>query len=364
MTSNNQKIRITWDDVNAVRPFDPPSAVPPPVGHLQGAGARSWGSITGTPTVAHPATPRAAGIFLKGWFYLGVAGFLGAFLAWGLCEPSFNDVGVPGLGNFLMFPVMVILMCIGFGMAESLVERSWPRAIQRGLASFGLGIIMGFIFDIASNFLFHALIQAFFGMAPNPDSLAVNPVFWFIRSLAWAVFGAAGGIIFGIVTMSGRKTLYGVLGGVIGAGVGGLLFDPIALVTQGGEASRMIGMSILGACTGVAIGLVESALKDRWLYVSSGPLAGKQFILYQDVATIGKSQANTIYLFKDPDVLDHHATIENKAGKSFLTAFGQVGVSGQVVHGGAQRLLRPGDLLQIGRYTFSYDEKDSGGAQP
>jgi pSer/pThr/pTyr-binding forkhead associated (FHA) protein len=126
----------------------------------------------------------------------------------------------------------------------------------------------------------------------------------------------------------------------------------------GAEASRAIGMSILGASTGIAIGLVESALKDRWLYVSGGPLAGKQFVLYQDLVTIGRSQSNTIYLFKDPGILDQHATIEHRAGKSLMTAYGPVVVSGQPLQSHMQRALSSGDMIQIGRYTFTYAEKE------
>ena len=55
--------------------------------------------------------------------------------------------------------------------------------------------------------------------------------------------------------------------------------------------------------TGIGIGVIESALKDRWLYVTSGPLAGKQFILYKPVTTIGSSQQCDIYLFKDSNIL-------------------------------------------------------------
>jgi pSer/pThr/pTyr-binding forkhead associated (FHA) protein len=126
----------------------------------------------------------------------------------------------------------------------------------------------------------------------------------------------------------------------------------------GAEASRVIGMSILGASTGIAIGLVESALKDRWLYVSGGPLAGKQFVLYQDLVTIGRSQSNTIYLFKDPGVLEQHATIEHRTGRSLLTAYGPVVVSGQPLQSRMQRVLNNGDVIQIGRYTFTYAEKE------
>jgi hypothetical protein len=57
------------------------------------------------------------------------------------------------------------------------------------------------------------------------------------------------------------------------------------------------------------MGLVESAPKDRWLYVVAGPLAGKQFILYKSETSIGSRQESDIYLFKDPNILPRHAVI-------------------------------------------------------
>jgi hypothetical protein len=87
--------------------------------------------------------------------------------------------------------------------------------------------------------------------------------------------------VYGIIGRSGKKTAYGAIGGAIGAAIGGLIFDPISFATKGGAVSRAVGFALLGMATGIAMGLVESALKDRWLYVTAGPLSGKQFILYK-----------------------------------------------------------------------------------
>jgi pSer/pThr/pTyr-binding forkhead associated (FHA) protein len=103
------------------------------------------------------------------------------------------------------------------------------------------------------------------------------------------------------------------------------------------------------------MGLVESALKDRWLYVSGGPLAGKQFILYKQQTQIGSQQSADIYLFKDPAILPAHAMIELRGAQSVLHCMGTVFVSGQSAQ--PQQLLRSGDVIQIGRYTFSFLEK-------
>lgn len=350
MKNDPKKIRITWDDIDKAE-----SSI---ANTSSTEEKRTWGTISENQFLEASKETTDASILLKGWFYLGLAGLIGAFLAWIFCEPSFEDVYESSWWGKMMFPLMTILICVSFGTIESVVERSWKKSFRKGLSSCGLGLTIGFIFAILAGFLFIFFSMLLVNLGISERNLATNPFFWLSRGLAWALFGMAGGLIFGIVSKSGRKTSFGILGGVIGGFIGGLFFDPISLLTNGGEASRAIGMSILGASTGIAIGLVENALKERWLYVKSGPLAGKQFVLYQDLITIGKAQDSTIYLFKDPSVLEQHATIMKRAGRSVINAFGPVVISGQMYQGQKQKVLCTGDILQIGRYTFAYAEKE------
>src|SRR5206468_5969031 len=67
----------------------------------------------------------------------------------------------------------------------------------------------------------------------------------------------------------------------------------------------------------------------RWLYVSTGPLAGKRFILYKPVTTIGSDQSCHIYLFTDPTVLPRHAVIEMCGPRALLRAAGPLQVKGR-----------------------------------
>lgn len=350
MESEGEKITISWDEIDKVQDTPPATPAAPQVSP---PGA-SWGKIQPIAPSGTVAGQEHGSVLMKGWFYLGMAGLVGAFLAWAFCEPSFEDGGPRGWADVWMFPLMVILISVGFAAAESLVERSWQRAFARGAVAIGLGLVLGFFFDFVANFVYALLLPFIVNLGVQSVS---NPLFWVRRGFAWGVFGMAGGLVFGIVSKSGRKTSYGMLGGVIGAAIGGLLFDPISLLTQGGEASRAIGMSILGASTGIAIGLVESALKDRWLYVASGPLAGKQFILYHDQTTIGRQQSCTIYLFKDPSILDQHAVIQHRGARTFITAYGEVAVSGQRLRPNMERVLANGETIKIGQYVFQYSEK-------
>jgi hypothetical protein len=343
-TSNNKEpLRITSDDLaSVVIPEEIPVATP----GQTAAGAKSYGSITDAAEKAPAVAEERGSFLLQGWFYLGVAGLLGALLAWALCEPAFLDGGGHRWGNIVMLPAIVTFMCVGFGLAESLVERSLQKALLRGVLALPLGIVLGFVFDFAANIIYSIglTICAEMGVQTNR-----NPAVWIARGIAWTVFGAAAGTIYGIVGQSWKKAKYGIIGGLIGAGIGGMIFDPIAMATKVGSVSRAVGFALVGA-----MGLVESALKDRWLYVTAGPLAGKQFILYKAQTSIGSQQQSDIYLFKDSNILAQHALIGISGSRVMLKALGPAFVGGSPVQ---TRILQDGDLLQIGRYAFRYKER-------
>jgi hypothetical protein len=345
---NDAPIKITLDDLANVEIA--PSPMTPAAGSAAGQG-RKYGHV-GDSTEPVPQTSDERGsIFLQGWFYLGVAGTLGALLGWGLCEHSFVDGGGRRWGNIALLPFVIALQCVGFAVAESIVERSARKALIRGSLALPLGLVLAFGFEIGANLIFQiglAMIASFGAQSYH------NPAFWVVRGIAWAVFGAAGGIIYGILGQSSRQAGYGALGGCIGALIGGLIFDPISLVTHGGAVSRGVGFALLGAATGIAIGLVESALKDRWLYVTAGPLAGKQFILYKPRTVIGSDQHTDIYLFKDSNIQPQHAVIEIAGARVQVRALGGVLVSGSPIK---LQVLQSGNQLQIGRYAFRYQER-------
>jgi hypothetical protein len=247
--------------------------------------------------------------------------------------------------------MLIMFMCLGFAISESMAERSLRKALVRGAMALPLGIILGFVFDWTASIMFGIGLR-FCGALGVQTSH--HPAFWITRGLAWMVFGVAGGVVYGIIGQSMKKAKYGVLGGILGAGLGGLIFDPISFVTHGGAASRAVGFALFGMATGIAMGLVESALKDRWLFVTAGPLAGKQFILYKNLTIVGSQQQSDIYLFKDPSILPQHAVFEMSGSRVQVRGLGSIYVSGQPT---SSRVLQDGDLIQIGRCGFRYKEK-------
>jgi hypothetical protein len=347
--NKNEPIKITLDDLARVETVGSSVTTATP-GKIAG-GAKVYGSVGEAADQRVEAPEERGSILLQGWFYLGTAGLIGATLAWAIAETGFIDQGGRRWGNLWMMPMVVTLQCVGFAIAESLVERSAKKALVRGLLALPLGVVLAFVFDFAAEIIFRIGVTIAAGAGAQSFR---NPAFWVARGVAWMVFGAAGGVVYGIVGQSSKKTLYGALGGIIGAGIGGMIFDPIAMISKGGATSRAVGFALLGVATGVAIGLVESALKDRWLYVTAGPLAGKQFILYKARTLIGSDQKCDIYLFKDPNVLGKHAVVEIAGTRVQLRALGPAYVSGQPAR---LQVLQSGNSVQIGRYSFRYSER-------
>jgi hypothetical protein len=360
MSNEPEIIRITLDDVENIK-LPPPGAVGSgnvrKIGEPSASGGtgRDYGSVDTFSASAETGGP----IWLKSWFYLGLAGLVGAFLAWAICEPTFSDeTDTLTFGSAFMFPMMAVFMSVGFASADSAISQAWGEFIKKFLLAVFVGGILAFIAEMLAGLIMVQGVKVLLGDNPEstPQQLLGNPALWFLRGFAWLTFGAVAGILYGLFDKSGKKVLYGFLGGMAGAFIGGLLFDPINyfVFRDSASLSRVVGMCILGLITGVAIGLVENALKEKWLYIMAGPLAGKQFVLYKDRTTMGSSQSCDIYLFKDTTIQPAHAIIQNIGKAAQITAAGVTLVNNRPV---TSQRLNSGDSIQIGKYTFLYHEK-------
>jgi hypothetical protein len=260
-----------------------------------------------------------------------------------------DEIESSGFGDWAMIPLVLAFACVGFGVAESVVERSPKKALYKGIIALPLGLVLGFVaYQVAEG------IYASVGYL-IADASSSSPLTWVLRGFSWVIFGIAAGLVYGIAGKSGQKCLYGCIGGALGAFLGGFLFNPVVGLTGGAEVSRAVGFVVLGCSTGLSMGLVESALKDRWLFVVSGPLAGKQFILYKERTIIGSNSSSDIYLFKDTAVSQTHAVLELTGASMILKAKGATKVGGVVVR---EKVLSSGDFMEIGQYSFRYEEKN------
>jgi len=298
---------------------------------------------------------------------MALAGAVGAFLGWAVLEPFYSDEGESLLMR-LGLPVICVWAAIGLfvGLADALVSRNFARAALGGGVGLLIGLVGGAVVYWIANVVFGSAVRvAVLALRPDRPTTSILIAISMARAIAWAVAGTTAGIGPGIALRSGKLVVNGLLGGVVGAFIGGLVFDPIALAVGGteGAVSRGVGFTVTGLAVGLMIGLVGELAKEAWIRVLTGPLAGKQFVVYRNPTYLGSSPKCEIYLFKDPDVEPQHAAI-HQVQRTYevedLRSRTGTYVNGRPV-AGRQRLL-DGDQIQIGSTVFDYSERRTGGA--
>ena len=284
-----------------------------------------------------------------------IAGLLGGFFGWVLMEVLDRNLPYDGtfwdivLSSALSFCVVGAMIGLFLGAGEGVFTRTWPKVLRGGAIGFSFGFLGGLTGGGIGQ-----VIYSFFGGGMEEDFVLQI----LIRAVGWGILGLIVGLGQGVSNKSWKKTVNGLLGGLIGGLIGGGLFDIIGALTGGDTISRMLAVTLLGAFTGGAIGLVDEMRKEAWLQVVSGPLAGKEFILFNESTLIGGAPKCGIVLYKDPKVAAVHATI-NSEGKHYRitdnnTVFGTY-IDEMRIN---SSILRSGQQIRCGATLFSFCLKD------
>ena len=346
--SDDERIRISWDDLQDVPADRGPS--PPPLGQS----SESWGYVAPQPSVSRSSA--SGNLTNKAWFYLGVAGLLAGLVAWAGQEliiardVQFQSRVQVQIRMGFWFAFVGAVLAAGIGSAEGVVSRSGTQ-IARGVC---LGLPVGAVGGFVAGFLAQGVYSE---LLSNGSGDIDTATVIFARSVAWALCGGVAAASFGATYLSGKRALLGLIGGLVGGLIGGVLFDVVAISTTSDVISRFIGIVSIGAISGLVISIAEEVAKTAWVSIEAGRLVGKQFVIYKNPTRIGALPSNEIYLFKDTSVAPVHATIEQRAGAYFVVDQGSH--TGVVVNGRAVReqRLRDGDQVQIGETLLRYGEK-------
>jgi hypothetical protein len=323
------------------------------------------------PVPETPPAPLLVRIFYSGYFYLSLASGLGAFLAWAVLEPFFDETAIArrelSVANLLIFPAVAGMIGLFLGGAEGLMCRNFLRAAICALVGLGIGFGGGLVAVIAANCIFGIMAGIAIGVWKNPRDGEIPTglallILMMGRAAAWAVAALPAGLGQGIALRERKVILNGLLGGVLGGLLGGLLFDPISIVTKttaSAGVSRAVGFTVIGLMVGLFVGLVEQWTKTAWLLMRAGPLAGKQFVLHRNPTVLGSSPKADVYLFKDAAIEPRHALIHNRGGRFEIedcqSADGTY-VNGEPV---SKRLLQAGDQIVLGKTVLEFALKDS-----
>lgn len=297
-----------------------------------------------------------------------VAGLVGGIVAWLLTEIFWGD-GERGRapGNVSSMLVSMgffgsVLGCFIGGAvsaSEGITASSPRKAMQDGLVGLGIGFLFGFLGGVIAQFIYSSMRG---GLVAATGSMLRQIM---ARTIGWAIVGSfvglSIGVAQGIVSRSRKKMLNGIIGGLVGGYLGGFLFDPIGQLVGGGTVSRFIAIPVIGVAVGLAIGMVEELRKSAWLEIVTGPMAGKQFILYKQATSVGKAYDNDIPILKDPDLLPRHAIIRSTLSGATIDCLpgAMLAINGRQT---SRQRLRNGDKVGVGSTVLLYREK--GGAVP
>ncbi len=172
------------------------------------------------------------------------------------------------------------------------------------------------------------------------------------RAVSWAILGLGIGASQGLATGSRQRLAFGLIGGSVGGSVGGFLFEAMRRGMRGRyDLGQGLGIVLLGAGLGLALALVEQALRRSWVQVLRGRQEGRSYLLAGRRSTLGLDERAEVGLFGDPSVARRHAEIV-AIGREYvlqsLAPAGRTKVNGKVVVEGGQP-LQDGDRIELGQ---------------
>lgn len=294
-----------------------------------------------------------------------IAGMLGAVVAWIIMEPTSlmpdKEVSVSYTQTFIIGLIFGFIVGLMMGCAEAVSGLS-PKDARKAILSGALvgagGGILGLSFGQAVYNPLHAMAGR--DITAGFFSFMLELVG---RGFGWALIGGFVGLSQGIATGSPKKMVNGAIGGFLGGGIGGSTFQMMVFMNEAGaiafrvEMIRFVAFSITGASIGLFIGFIEEVAKQAWLIRLVGRNEGKEYTLYKQVTTLGRSEVVDIPVFTDPDVAERHAAISVQGRQYFIEDLGSsfgTSVNGTKV---TKQPLRDNDTISIGKTRFLFRDK-------
>lgn len=243
----------------------------------------------------------------------------------------------------------IIALFIGLfmGIGEGVFYGSKEKAIKYAAIGAGVSLAMGFISGYLAQWMYSAML------GDDPSLFASS----LIRGIGWAVMGIGIGLAVGLIKPEKKRILFCVLGGLMGAFIGGFLFNYVCKIIPNDVVARAVAIVIMGGLIGVGVGLLEQFAKQAWLKVIRGEFEGKEYLVFAGTTSIGNNGKNTIVLFKDKLVGPHHCDIVLEGSKYVLVDCGTP--MGTIVNGmkTTRHVLKQGDAIAVGNSVLVFNTK-------
>ena len=243
--------------------------------------------------------------------------------------------------------VLALFIGLSLGVGEGIFYGSKEKALQYGAIGAAISVVLGFFSGDLAQYLYASLLG-------DDPSLFMSSL---TRGAGWAVMGLGIGLAVGLIRPEKKRILFCSLGGIVGAFLGGFLFNYVCELIPNEILARAVALVLMGLLIGIGVGLLEQFAKQAWLKVIRGEFEGKEYLVFAGTTSIGNNGKNTIVLFKDKLVGPHHCDIVLEGSKYVLVDCGTP--MGTVVNGmkTARHVLRQGDAIAIGNSVLVFNTK-------
>jgi hypothetical protein len=305
------------------------------------------------PPVTQP-NPAVQNLLGNGLAVLGLAGLVGGMIGAVLSEVIqgggesrfFNDSLEMSTG--VWFALALLGIGAAMSVSQGIAERNPEKSGQAALLAIPASLVGGFIAGV--------IAQSVYG--PLSESGLPNEI---PRAVGWAIAGGLGGAAVGAGFRSFIRVRNCAIGGLAGGFVGGLAFNTVGEIVGSGFSSRFVGITLIGALMGLAVGLIDKVTVTSFIEQVMREGAPIRFSLFDQSTILGCAGNVGITVKGDPNVSEHHLRL-TKQGSSL--GFQCVGNASPITVNGQQAtsgMLNNGDVFIVGSTQLRYVAGTSGG---
>jgi hypothetical protein len=305
------------------------------------------------PPVKQP-NPAIQNLLGNGLAVLGLAGLVGGMIGAVLSEVIQGGGESRFFNNSLEVStgVWFALALLGIGAAMSvsqgISERNPEKSGQAALLAIPASLVGGFIAGV--------IAQSVYG--PLSESGLPNEI---PRAVGWAIAGGLGGAAVGAGFRSFIRVRNCAIGGLAGGFVGGLAFNTVGEIVGSGFSSRLVGITLIGALMGLAVGLIDKVTVTSFIEQTMREGAPIRFSLFDQSTILGCAGNVGITVKGDPNVSEHHLRLTKQGSSLGFQCVGNafpITVNGQQATSG---MLNNGDVFIVGNTQLRYVAGKSGG---
>lgn len=280
-------------------------------------------------------------------------GLFGALMVWPfLLFIQSAQSAFPGYLSFSVVQGAFLGLVFGalFGSIEGIVVSSRTKAFKGILFGMILGIGFGVLgVVLGQTFLFYAA-----GLIVEVEGLTRLILVAFANGASWVIIGMCLSMIEGLRSLSLRRILVGLWGGMIGGLIGGFALQLVLAYKPGNGIALLVGLSLFGLSLTFFYSLFEQGFSLGSIKLLNGPLRNKEYSITRNRMSVGTKDSCDIVLTGYRDIKDVHAFLITKKGRVSLVAAQEGNPVKVNDENRSECSLRREDVFAIGNAKFMY----------